>query len=216
MGVFNYVKADEGDKCPHCNAKIEEWQTKDMISGALPWQNTVSKDEVPYYYTFCDNCKKEVDYTRRIFYSKEFYLVGSGADISSKIIDTDDCININYSDDTVDINRLYRDLKEKLYGCQIHITKDHPVELENNSWVSVDDELPKSHNDCLVAYIPKRKEEMFEDDLIDESEQYEYCTAFFDCEEQKWYPKDQLMYSKRKVIVTHWQPLPQPPKTEEI
>ncbi len=88
MGIFNYVKADKGDKCPYCNVEIEEWQTKELLQGEVQ-QNTVTKDEVIEYHTWCENCKKGIDYQRKTQYSKEFYLCGSGADISSEILDTD-------------------------------------------------------------------------------------------------------------------------------
>ncbi len=189
MGVFNYVKADEGDKCPYCNVEIEEWQTKELLQGEVQ-QNTVTKDEVIEYHTWCENCKKGIDYQRKTQYSKEFYLVGSGADISSEILDTDNCISINYSDDTVDIDKLHRDLKEVLYGCQIHqlaqlITKDHSVELENNSWVSVDDRLPNKDGWYLVYFR-------------------------FLCEIKK-FSNGEWQNQRLGSKITHWQPLPQPP-----
>ncbi len=64
------------------------------------------------------------------------------------------------------------------------------------SWISVEDDLPQ----------PKRKEEMFAC-IFENKEGYRGVSAFY------FLPKSNKFFATDDfVTITHWQPLPEPPK----
>ncbi len=74
-------------------------------------------------------------------------------------------------------------------------------DLENNlldNWISVSDELPKDNGYYLVNTFDEFEKENF-------VEKFEYHN-------KKWYEWDDYNGTDIEKFVTHWQPLPQPPK----
>lgn len=63
--MFVTIKMD--GKCPDCDGKIEEWQTKDLvIDGTYPVANfgqvyKVNNRMSAEMYAYCNECKKEVN-----------------------------------------------------------------------------------------------------------------------------------------------------------
>lgn len=70
-------------------------------------------------------------------------------------------------------------------------------------WISVEDRLPKNNNEVLVcAYNSKRK---FSTVFIDEYDEYD--------EYGRW-AELRRHYNENIWSITHWMPLPEPPKGE--
>ena len=58
MGMFNHVSFEM--PCPICSKSLQEWQTKD---GNLTME-TVPPLSVNNFYTYCDKCKKWIEFNR--------------------------------------------------------------------------------------------------------------------------------------------------------
>lgn len=63
-----------------------------------------------------------------------------------------------------------------------------------DKWISIADKLPKPHNDVLI-YSTKNKGMILK--------------AYLGREKDAWYVDDGFTHT---YIVTHWMPLPEPPK----
>jgi hypothetical protein len=66
-----------------------------------------------------------------------------------------------------------------------------------SEWISIDASWPDDHQDILVYYYGRRNN--FNTPIVRFMKQSSYCDEVFDCEEE----------------VTHWMPLPEPPKEKE-
>lgn len=95
-----------------------------------------------------------------------------------------------------------------LCGCDLYsedaIDIINQVEAEyNNGWISVDDRLPKNSGKYLVA----QKRYSISDRELKKVISIETDFVEFNARDNKW-------SRARFLQVTHWQPLPQPPKGE--
>jgi len=59
MGMYDEV--DYRMLCPTCEAELSDFQTKEgaCVLGRLDWKR------VGNFYTFCDNCKSWIEFTRK-------------------------------------------------------------------------------------------------------------------------------------------------------
>lgn len=71
-----------------------------------------------------------------------------------------------------------------------------------NEWISVGDRLPENFTEVLVRYHAH-----FDNEELTE---FDICVAHFGV--TKFDARDQHFYTRRKVKVTHWMPLPKPPR----
>lgn len=74
-----------------------------------------------------------------------------------------------------------------------------------NKWISVNERLPR-HNETVLVYRPSMAEKILADHYYgfygeNDDEWYEGWT---------WYGKD----TKGRDVITHWQPLPEPPEVK--
>ena len=70
--------------------------------------------------------------------------------------------------------------------------------LFKSPWISVEDRLPEGYADVLT-YSPRDEWQVFNVGLLDEDAPLDRCLAF-------------LFQDDESRIVTHWMPLPDPPK----
>ena len=131
----------------------------------------------------------------------------------------------------IDANALIEELNEKLKRCgdseqwdevmeQIELVKNQPTIDSGSKWISVKDGLPEMHMTYLydvetMSEIPSgihRSKMVLIAVLCDESGEPEYfvCTGWL--QDGEWYESYSYTLEKVPFPVTHWMPLPEPPK----
>ena len=88
------------------------------------------------------------------------------------------------------------ELLKQLKNAPITICKEEPSIVTVQEWISVNDRLPEEKVDCIVHYKHA---------YCDNDDYWAIGICFYDGEKFQFYPG---------YKVTHWMPLPDPPKGE--
>ncbi len=94
------------------------------------------------------------------------------------------------------------DAIEELFG--IVLTYEAANDMFNPHWISVEERLPEQYNPVLVAYVGYNTNAILADMVAYRDSDSDWC----------WYDGDHPSGELCKVKITHWMPLPEPPKED--
>ena len=111
---------------------------------------------------------------------------------------------LSYKDEAIE-KIVHKYIVDCTYEFANEYYKEKIKQLEKkDNWISVEDRLPDNHTECLIhGYNFGIKISIFSD----------YNTSYGSKLNKKWFRKNGSSHYSTKNI-THWQPLPQPPKSK--